>query len=180
MTADTTSAARTTAEADEADATETTDLRASARAAAAAPDEAGQTDQTGQAPPAADEPTTELPHIFDTHTPPPVDSGSRPARHRSTSLVSDTERAMFLQQWEAVQTGFVTSPDGTAEAAERLVDDLARRIVRSVGTVRDHALRPIDEASLTRTAEEPAEVGTEKQRARLLQCREAFSLLIDC
>lgn len=162
MTAETTDTPGMAGGTDEADLTGTTDL---GKAAAAA---------------GAGEPGTEAPHMFDAHTPPTVDPESRPARHRSKSLLTDTERAMFLQQWEAVQTGFVTSPDGTADAAGQLVDDVARRIVRNIGSVRDQALRPVNEAALVRTANDPAEVGTETQRARLLQCREAFSLLIDC
>lgn len=149
----------------QADLTETTDLREAAVRAV---------------PAGADEPTTELPHLFDEHVPPPVDPAARPARHRERSLLTDTQRAMFLQQWDAIQTGFVTGPDRTADAAEHLVNDVARRIVQNIGTVRDQALRPVDEAVLAQTTSDPAEVGTEKQRARLLQCREAFSLLIDC
>lgn len=160
MTTDTGTETTSTGTPGEADLTETTDLRRSADAAG--------------------EPAAGDPHMFDAHTPPPVDPESRPARHRTKSLLTDTERAAFLQQWEAVQTGFVTSPDGTADAAGQLVDDVARQIVRSIGAVRDQALRPVDEAALVRTANDPAEVGTETQRARLLQCREAFSLLIDC
>jgi len=161
MTADTTGMTGT---ATEADLTETTDLRKAA----------------AQAPPSADDPTAELPNLFDEHVPPPVNPDARPARHRERSLLTDTQRAMFLQQWDAIQTGFVASPDGTADAAEHLVNDVARRIVQNIGTVRDQALRPVDEAVPAQTTSDPAEVGTEKQRARLLQCREAFSLLIDC
>lgn len=130
-------------------------------------------------PPTADEPTIEVPHAFDTHQPPPVEPGARPARHRTASLLTDTQRAMFLQQWDAVQTGFVTGPDATAEAAEHLVNEIARQIVRNIGTVRDQALRPVDQAVLAQVARDPEEAATEKHRVRLLQCREAFSLLID-
>lgn len=149
----------------QADLTETTDLR----------EAAARTAPTG-----ADEPTTELPNLFDDHVPPPVNPDARPARHRERSLLTDTERAMFLQQWAAIQTGFVASPDGTADAAEHLVNDVARRIVQNIGAVRDQALRPVDGAVPAPATGDPAEAGTDKQRARLLQCREAFSLLIDC
>ncbi len=132
-----------------------------------------------EAPPMADEPTIEVPHLFDAHQPPQVDPGARPARHREAALLTDTQRAMFLQQWNAIQTGFVTGPDATADAAERLIDDLARRIVRNIGTVRDQAMRPVDGTAPGQASGDAAEAATERDRVRLLQCREAFSLLID-
>ena len=109
---------------------------------------------------------------------------ARPARHRERSLLTDTERAMFLQQWAAIQTGFVASPDGTADAAEHLVNDVARRIVQNIGAVRDQALRPVDGAVPAPATGDPAEAGDGEAAGAAAPVPRGFQpadrLLTDC
>lgn len=100
------------------------------------------------------------------------DSEGRPPRPRTTALLTDGQRAAFLKEWDAVQTGFVADPQGTAEAARQLVADLADSVVRRVGEITDAVSRPGPDSS------DPA-ADEEVWRERLLRSREAFHLLID-
>lgn len=108
---------------------------------------------------------------FDVHTATgaAADAGEgRAARPRDLSLLDDRQRAAFLGEWQAVQTGFATDPRGAAEAAERLVAALAESVVQRIGEIADAVKRPGD-----------PEPGEEAWREHLLRCREAFHLLID-
>ena len=130
----------------------------------------------------------------------------RPARPRTLTLLDDTQRAAFLSEWDAVQTGFVADPRRAAEAAERLVAQVADSVVRSVGEIVDAAhdnaghdntghdntghddaahdarpgTEPVGAPEGGGAAEVPAPDDDEEAwRERLLRCREAFHLLID-
>ncbi|NUP48395.1 MAG: hypothetical protein HOW97_13970 [Catenulispora sp.] len=130
---------------------------------------------------------------FDRHTPDAAETEGRAARPRTASLLDDTQRAAFLSEWDAVQTGFVGDPQGAAEAAERLVATLADSVIRRVGEVADAVSRPADDTTADptdgTTADTPESTGAttaavppgdeETWRNRLLRCREAFHLLID-
>ncbi|GAA1987087.1 hypothetical protein [Catenulispora subtropica] len=106
---------------------------------------------------------------------PPIEADAapvgRPARPRDASLLADDQRAGFLTEWDAVQTGFVADPQRAAEAAERLVAELADSVKRRVGQIADAVAQP--GAGTSGTGDE------EMWRERLLRCREAFHLLID-
>lgn len=103
------------------------------------------------------------------------DSGGRPARPRTSTLLDDHQRATYLAEWDTVQTGFATSPRRAAEAAERLVDALAESIVRRIGEITDAVGG--DSADVPIPDEETPDEETWRQQ--LLRCREAFHLLID-
>ena len=116
---------------------------------------------------------------FDRHDADPVTPDARPARPRTASLLEDEQRAAFLAEWDAVQTGFLADPRGAAEAAERLVATLADSVIRRVGEITD-AVAAQDAASAEGEGDGEASGGGEEMwRAQLLRCREAFHLLID-
>jgi hypothetical protein len=109
-------------------------------------------------------------------------TAGRPPRPRTTGLLTDGQRAAFLTEWDAVQTGFVADPQGTAEAARRLVAELADSVVRRVGEIADAVSRPGSDTSDAAAEDGRAGVPSadeEVWRERLLRCREAFHLLID-
>ncbi|NUR57726.1 MAG: hypothetical protein HOV87_03345 [Catenulispora sp.] len=102
----------------------------------------------------------------------------RPARPRAFALLDDTQRGAFLAQWDAVQTGFAADPRGAAEAAERLVGELADSVARRVAEIADAVRRPVADTA-TGTMAGPPAPDEETWRVQLLRCREAFHLLID-
>lgn len=135
-----------------------------------------------------DMPAPDTVNEFDRHTPDDTETEGRAARPRAASLLDDTQRAGFLSEWDAVQTGFVGDPRGAAEAAERLVATLADSVIRRVGEVADSVARPVADPAENTTAQSSSAEGTtsevppaeeETWRNQLLRCREAFHLLID-
>jgi hypothetical protein len=115
---------------------------------------------------------------FDQHDAEPVTPDARAARPRTASLLEDEQRAAFLAEWDAVQTGFIADPRRAAEAAERLVATLADSVMRRVGEIADAVAQPTTDTGQGAVAGEPAP-DEETWREQLLRCREAFHLLID-
>lgn len=106
----------------------------------------------------------------------------RAARPRDVALLDDQQRAAFLSEWQAVQTGFAADPHSAAEAAERLVATLAESVVQRVGEIADAVKRPAADPSSAPAGSGSAGVPVpdeETWRKQLLRCREAFHLLID-
>lgn len=110
------------------------------------------------------------------------DLAGRPARPRETTLLDDEQRATYLESWRSVQTGFAADPRRAAEAAERLVVELADSVVRRIGEIAEAVGRPGADPSSAPDGSGPAGVplpDEETWRRQLLRCREAFHLLID-
>lgn len=122
---------------------------------------------------------------FDVHTAPGAGEAtgdSRAARPRESSLLDDDQRAAFLAEWNSVQTGFASDPEGAVKAAERLIAALAESIARQIGEITDAVKRPGADLAATSSDSGIAAVPTtaeEVMRTQLLRCREAFHLLID-
>ena len=107
-----------------------------------------------------------------------VQAEPRPARPRAVSLLDDAQRGAFLAEWDAVQTGFVAAPRGAAEAAERLVAELAATVARRATEIADAVQRPVADTA-TGTMAGPPAPDQETWRVQLLRCREAVHQLID-
>lgn len=119
---------------------------------------------------------------FDVHSATAAAGEGRAARPRAESLLDDGQRAAFLTEWQAVQTGFAVDPRNAAETAERLVTALAENIVQRIGEITDAVARPAPDPSSAPDGSGPAGVPApdeETWRQQLLRCREAFHLLID-
>lgn len=119
---------------------------------------------------------------FDIHTPTESENGGRPARPRDTALLDDEQRAAFLSEWQAVQSGFAGDPRRAAEAAEQLVGSLAESVTRRIDEIADAVRRPGVDPSSAPAGDGIAGVPVpdeETWRQQLLRCREAFHLLID-
>lgn len=119
---------------------------------------------------------------FDIHTATEAAGEGRAARPRDRALLDDRQRAAFLAEWQAVQTGFATDPRNAAETAEKLIAALGESIVQRIGEITDAVARPAPDPSSAPDGSGPAGVPApdeETWRRQLLRCREAFHLLID-
>jgi hypothetical protein len=119
---------------------------------------------------------------FDVHTATAAAGEGRAARPRAEALLDDQQRATFLAEWQAVQTGFATDPRNAADSAARLVSSLAETIVQRIGEITDAVARPAPDPSSAPDGSGPAGVPApdeETWRQQLLRCREVFRLLID-